>query len=68
LSQTIGVTNSSVPTSSPTSTPTCLGSENNGRLHPYVCPCLTLGCETVEPRCCSNKCRITMNNVSFCVN
>jgi hypothetical protein len=22
---------------------------------------------TVEPRCCSNKCRITMNNVSFCI-
>ena len=53
--------------SSPTSTPTCLGSENNGRLHPHVCPCLTLGCVTVEPRCCSNKCRITMKNVSFCI-
>ena len=52
---------------SPTSTPTCLGSENNGRLHPHVCPCLTLGCVTVEPRCCSNKCRITMKNVSFCI-
>ena len=63
LSQTIEVTTSSVPTLSST----CLGTGSNGRLHPYVCPCLTLGCVTVEPRCCSNKCRITMNNVSFCI-
>jgi hypothetical protein len=50
-----------------TSSPTCLASGSLGRLYPYVCPCLELGCVTAEPRCCSSKCRITMKNVSFCI-
>ncbi|KAL3788704.1 hypothetical protein ACHAW5_010567 [Stephanodiscus triporus] len=60
---------SSVPTLSPTEpTQTCIQtSENSGRLNPYECPCLAPGCVSVEPRCCSNKCRITMRNVSFCI-
>jgi hypothetical protein len=67
LFPTTGENASSMPMSSPASTPTCHGLENNGRLYPYVGPCLTLGCVTVEPMCCSNKCRITMKNVSFCI-
>ncbi|KAL3817780.1 hypothetical protein ACHAXA_002424 [Cyclostephanos tholiformis] len=63
MSSMINVTSSIVPTLSPT----CLASGSLGRLYPYVCPCLALGCVTAEPRCCSNKCRVTMKNVSFCI-